>query len=68
MKSIFTINLAIMKNMECSIIKVLASFIDLKWVHRLVMALFRFYLFEHVGKRSKKRILLEAPLLALHLP
>ena len=37
MKSISTINPAITENTKCSIVEVYASFVDLRWVSRLIM-------------------------------
>ena len=58
MKSICTINPAITENTESSIVKVHASFIDLKWVYLLIIVYyndsFHFQLFNMLGDIPSK--------------
>ena len=66
MKSISTTNPAIMKNMECTIVKAHAPIIDIKvGVSLKHGASLHFKLFECL---ASIKIWQEAPLLALHLP
>ena len=74
-KCISTINPAIdptiVENMECPIIKASTLFIDLKvgvsLSHGVSLRFVSSY-FKHIELHSKQRIVLEASLLALHLP